>query len=60
LCLERDKLRRYAKLLEPLLALGKDHGVSQVHRFCLGLGLTLEVSDRQRPCPPHPPPQSCA
>jgi Bacterial protein of unknown function (DUF898) len=34
LCLDREKLLGYAKVLEPLLALGKDHAVSHVHRFC--------------------------
>lgn len=42
LCLDRDKICRYAQVLAPLRALGSDHGVSQVHRFCLALGLTLE------------------
>ncbi|MET0342147.1 MAG: serine/threonine-protein kinase [Polyangiales bacterium] len=42
LCLDRARLRRYAEVLAPLRALGADHGVSQVHGFCIGLGLTLE------------------
>jgi hypothetical protein len=42
LCLDRAKLRHYAEVLEPLLGLGPDHAVSQIYRFCLGLGLTLE------------------
>lgn len=42
LCLDRAKLRHYAEVLEPLLGLGPDHAVSQIYRFCLGLGLTIE------------------
>jgi tRNA A-37 threonylcarbamoyl transferase component Bud32 len=42
LCLDREKLLSYAKVLEPLLALGKDHAVSHVHKFCRALALTLE------------------
>jgi hypothetical protein len=42
LCLDSDRLQRLASVLEPLLALGRDHAVSCVHHFCRCLILTLE------------------
>jgi tRNA A-37 threonylcarbamoyl transferase component Bud32 len=42
LCLDAPKLRRYAAVFEPLLALGSDHGVALVHRFCTGVAATTE------------------
>ena len=40
--LDAPTLRRYAAVLEPLLALGPEHGVALVHRFCLGVVATTE------------------
>ena len=42
LCVDGPRLRRYAAVLEPLLALGPNHGVALVHRFCLGLAASTE------------------
>ncbi len=40
--LDAPTLRRYAAVFEPLLALGPDHGVALVQRFCLGVAATTE------------------
>lgn len=42
MCLDGAKLRHYASVLEPLSVLGKQHGVSLVQRFCLGLAATSQ------------------
>lgn len=42
LCRDGATLRRYAAVFEPLLALGADHGVSVLQRFCLSLAAGTE------------------
>ncbi|MET0384396.1 MAG: serine/threonine-protein kinase [Polyangiales bacterium] len=39
---DQERLRRYAKVFEPLLVLGPHHAVATLHRFCLALVLGLE------------------
>jgi hypothetical protein len=42
MCIDQRRLHAYARVFEPLLALGRDHAVAHVHRFCLGLALSIE------------------
>jgi tetratricopeptide (TPR) repeat protein len=44
-CIDPDRATRYASMLEPFTALGRDHVTTLVYEFCMGLAATV----RDRP-----------
>jgi tRNA A-37 threonylcarbamoyl transferase component Bud32 len=41
-CVDAKRARRYAEILEPMRALGRDHVATLMHDFCLNLAITVQ------------------